>query len=246
MGTSSRSSSTLKNPFQTFKSFYTIQPTTRTARMTYLLPVLILSFAVLMDCGPAGSAGAAGAAGSAPPNRAAAATVGGARTQLARRPASRSSSPVRARSPVRFSPDGVDVLVAKGKKIREEMIVPAMDQLQQRLDALEAKILSVPMSVPTMESTAERVEAMRKNLWEFHYYLSGMQPHQEQDPENFSDELLDKWDDIKEDAEEEEDSDEDDSDEDEEAPAARGVDPKFLRNRRRSLKMMLAKKAGKA
>merc|ERR1711997_780667 len=45
MGTSSRSSSTLKNPFQTFKSFYTIQPTTRTIRMKF---VLMLSLTVLV------------------------------------------------------------------------------------------------------------------------------------------------------------------------------------------------------
>merc|ERR1711997_1339448 len=52
MGHSSRSSSTLKKPFQTFKSFLDIrQRTTRTARMKYLLPILILSFAVLMACG---------------------------------------------------------------------------------------------------------------------------------------------------------------------------------------------------
>merc|ERR1711997_1003169 len=44
MGTSSRSSSTLKNPFQTFKSFYTIQPTSRTIRMKF---ILMLSFVVL-------------------------------------------------------------------------------------------------------------------------------------------------------------------------------------------------------
>merc|ERR1711997_547916 len=45
MGTSLRSSSTLKNPFQTFKSFYTIQPTTRTIRMKF---VLMLSLTVLV------------------------------------------------------------------------------------------------------------------------------------------------------------------------------------------------------
>merc|ERR1712087_899058 len=45
MGTSSRSSSTLKNPFQTFKSFYTIQPTTRTIRMKF---ILMLSLTVLV------------------------------------------------------------------------------------------------------------------------------------------------------------------------------------------------------
>merc|ERR1711997_89937 len=45
MGTSSRSSSTLKNPFQTIKSFYTIQPTTRTIRMKF---ILMLSLTVLV------------------------------------------------------------------------------------------------------------------------------------------------------------------------------------------------------
>merc|ERR1711997_223137 len=45
MGTSSRSSSTLKIPFQTFKSFYTIQRTTRTIRMKF---ILMLSLTVLV------------------------------------------------------------------------------------------------------------------------------------------------------------------------------------------------------
>merc|ERR1711997_416053 len=42
MGTSSRSSSTLKNPFQTFKSFYTIQPT---SRMKYAILILVTACA---------------------------------------------------------------------------------------------------------------------------------------------------------------------------------------------------------
>merc|ERR1711997_1238399 len=47
MGQSSRSSSTLKKTFQTFKSFTPIQRTTRTGRMKCLLPIVIISLAAL-------------------------------------------------------------------------------------------------------------------------------------------------------------------------------------------------------
>merc|ERR1711997_17991 len=47
MGQSSRSSSTLKKTFQTFKSFTPIHRTTRTGRMKCLLPILIISLAAL-------------------------------------------------------------------------------------------------------------------------------------------------------------------------------------------------------
>merc|ERR1711997_845988 len=49
MGHSSRSSSTFKNSFQTFKSFTPIQHTTRTGRMKLLLPILIISLAALCN-----------------------------------------------------------------------------------------------------------------------------------------------------------------------------------------------------
>merc|ERR1711997_752830 len=47
MGTSSRSSCTVKNPFQAFKSF--IQLTTRTGRMKLLLLILLISLAALCN-----------------------------------------------------------------------------------------------------------------------------------------------------------------------------------------------------
>merc|ERR1711997_1039501 len=46
MGTSSRSSCTLKNPFQTFKSFTPIQLTTSTNKMKYAFVILVIAFAV--------------------------------------------------------------------------------------------------------------------------------------------------------------------------------------------------------
>merc|ERR1711997_764627 len=49
MGHSSRSSSTLKKPFQTFKSFTPIQHTTRTGRMKFLIPILLISLAALCN-----------------------------------------------------------------------------------------------------------------------------------------------------------------------------------------------------
>merc|ERR1711997_1304997 len=52
MGHSSGSSSTLKKPFQTFKSCTPIQRTTRTVRMKFLLPFLLLiSLAALCNAG---------------------------------------------------------------------------------------------------------------------------------------------------------------------------------------------------
>merc|ERR1711997_297803 len=53
MGQSSRSSSTLKKTFQTFKSFTPIQQTTRTDRMKFLLPILLISLAALCNIQPA-------------------------------------------------------------------------------------------------------------------------------------------------------------------------------------------------
>merc|ERR1711997_851312 len=46
MGQSSRSSSTLKKPFQTFKSFTPIQRTTSTTRMKYASAILAIACAV--------------------------------------------------------------------------------------------------------------------------------------------------------------------------------------------------------
>merc|ERR1711997_330947 len=52
MGHSPGSSSTLKNPFQTFNSCAPIQRTTRTGRMKFLLPFLLLvSLAALCNAG---------------------------------------------------------------------------------------------------------------------------------------------------------------------------------------------------
>merc|ERR1711997_1324309 len=56
MGHSSRSSSTLKKPFQTFKSFIPIQHTTRTGRMKFLMPILLISLAALCNAGDGGAA----------------------------------------------------------------------------------------------------------------------------------------------------------------------------------------------
>merc|ERR1711997_1124867 len=46
MGQSSRSSSTLKKTFQTFKSFTPIQRTTSTTRMKYTFAILVIACAV--------------------------------------------------------------------------------------------------------------------------------------------------------------------------------------------------------
>merc|ERR1711997_1304965 len=52
MGTFFKEQKHLKEPFQTFKSLTPIQLTKRTVRMKYLLPILILSLAVLVTCQP--------------------------------------------------------------------------------------------------------------------------------------------------------------------------------------------------
>merc|ERR1711997_530887 len=57
MGQSSRSSSTLKEPFQTFKSFTPIQRTTSTTRMKYVFAILVIACAIAAanaadGCGP--------------------------------------------------------------------------------------------------------------------------------------------------------------------------------------------------
>merc|ERR1711997_507156 len=52
MGTFFKEQKHLKEPFQTFKSLTPIQLTKRTVRMKCLLPILILSLAVLVTCQP--------------------------------------------------------------------------------------------------------------------------------------------------------------------------------------------------